>query len=62
VRRAGASRIFACLCAVEVAMGAVLAGIYKAPGLHWALLAASTRVVLVAGALGLVASGWLLGR
>ena len=43
-------------------MGAILAGIYKAPGLRSTLLSPGTRMVLVAGALGLVASGWLLAR
>ena len=57
-----AARIFACLCAVEAAMVVTLAGIYKAPGLRWTLLSASTRVVLVASALGLVVSAWLLVR
>jgi len=62
VSRGGAARIFVCLYAVEAAMGLALAGIYKAPGLHWRLLSPSTRVVLVAGGLGLVVSGWLLVR
>ena len=60
--RGGAARVFVCLCAVEAAMGAILAGIYKAPGLRSTLLSPGTRMVLVAGALGLVASGWLLAR
>jgi hypothetical protein len=60
VNRAGAARIFACLCAVEAALGVTLVGIYRAPGLRWALLSASTRILLVTGGLGLVASGGLL--
>jgi hypothetical protein len=62
VSRGGAARLFVCLAAVEAALAVILAGIYKASGLHWALLSASTRVPLVAGALGLVATGWLLVR
>lgn len=57
-----AVRLFAGLWAVEVATGALLAGIYKAPGPRVALLSPSTRVLLVAGGLGLVAAGWLLAR
>lgn len=60
MKRAGAARIFACLWAVEAALGVALAGIYRAPGLRWTLLSASTRVLLVAGGLGLVAAGYLL--
>ena len=60
---AGAAvRLFACLGALEAAMVAILAGIYKAPGLRVTLLSSSTRMVLGAGALGLMVSGWLLVR
>jgi len=59
---AAAVRLFGWLWAVEAATVAILAGIYKAPGLRLTLLSTSSRVLLVAGGLGLAGSGWLLAR
>ena len=59
---ATAVRLFVWLWTAEAAMVAILAGIYKAPGLRLTLLSTSTRVLLVAGGLGLAVSGWLLAR
>ena len=40
----------------------ILIGIYKAPVYDWTLLSTKAGAALIAGAIGLMASGWLLAR
>lgn len=57
-----AVRIFLSLYFVEAAVLLTLVGIYKAPALDWTLLSTKAGTALIAGGIGLIASGWLLVR
>jgi len=57
-----ARRILLSLYLVEGAGSLILVGIYKAPLYDWTLLFTKAGAVLVAGGIGLIASGWLLVR
>ncbi len=57
-----AMRILLSLYLVEAAALLTLVGIYKAPVYDWTLLTTKAGAVLLAGAIGLIVSAWLLAR
>ena len=57
-----AVRILLSLYLVEAAVLLIIVGVYKAPVYDWRLLPTKAGATLIIGAIGLIASGWVLVR